>query len=110
MSNKRPPRKTIGPLCRSSDGQSVMQWVSTSYTNAMPFPLAPLQAIKQHEMGVVVMTNPPSALDNGLLDKSFKMQDVAAKDPQGRRISHALGQCRLTARHGSQVQFLELLR
>lgn len=29
---------------------------------ATPFPLAPLQAIKQHERGVVVMTKPPRAL------------------------------------------------
>ncbi len=33
-----------------------------SYVNAIPFPVAPLQAIKQHERGVVVMTKPPSAL------------------------------------------------
>jgi len=43
MSNKRPPRKTIGPM------------------KATPFPLAPLQAIRQHERGVVVITKPPSA-------------------------------------------------
>lgn len=31
---------------------------------AIPLPLAPLQAIKQQESGVVVMTNPPRALTN----------------------------------------------
>lgn len=77
---------------------------------ATPFPLAPLQAIKQHEMGVVVITNPPSALDNDLLDRSFKVPRAAIEDSQGRRISHTLGQCRLAACHGSQVQSLELLR
>lgn len=34
-----------------------------SYVKAIPFPLAPLQAIRQQESGVVVMTNPPSALE-----------------------------------------------
>ena len=32
------------------------------YVNAIPFPLAPLQAIKQQARGVVVITKPPRAL------------------------------------------------
>lgn len=30
---------------------------------ASPFPPAPLQAIRAHESGVVVITNPPNALE-----------------------------------------------
>jgi hypothetical protein len=40
-----------------------------SHMKATPFPLAPLQAIKQHARGVVVITKPPSALDV-MLDRS----------------------------------------
>ena len=64
ISNKRPPRNTIGPLVSSTINQSVI-FRSLSYMSATPFPLAPLQAIKQHESGVVVITNPPNALEIG---------------------------------------------
>lgn len=37
-------------------------FVSISYMNASPFPPDPCQAIRQHESGVVVITNPPNAL------------------------------------------------
>lgn len=50
-----------------------------TYMNATPFPLAPRQAIKQHEMGVVVITNPPSALDTVPLDQGFKTQGAATE-------------------------------
>lgn len=43
MSSRSPPRKTMGPM------------------KASPFPPDPLQAIRQHERGVVVITNPPNA-------------------------------------------------
>lgn len=60
ISNNRPPRKMIGPLFSSLDGALSIHWFS--HMKATPFPLAPLQPIKQHETGVVVMTKPPSAL------------------------------------------------
>lgn len=62
MSNKRPPRKMIGPLFSSLDGAPSPS-ILMSHMKATPFPLAPLQAIKQHARGVVVITKPPSALD-----------------------------------------------
>ena len=62
ISNKRPPRKTIGPLFDSLD-EDFLSIFSSSHMKATPFPLAPLQAIKQHERGVVVMTKPPNALN-----------------------------------------------
>lgn len=64
MSSRSPPRKTIGPLDYALDGGLNPQCEAISHMKAIPFPLAPLQAIKQHESGVVVMTNPPSALLN----------------------------------------------
>jgi hypothetical protein len=42
-----------------------MRILVSTYTKAIPFPLAPLQAIRQHESGVVVITKPPKALDIG---------------------------------------------
>lgn len=62
MSNKRPPRKMIGPLLSSLD-EAPWPTCWMSHMKATPFPLAPLQAIRQHERGVVVITKPPSALD-----------------------------------------------
>lgn len=63
ITNKPPPRKTIVPLfvlCQFWEYRGCP--ALASYVNAMPFPPAPLQPIKQHESGVVVMTNPPNAL------------------------------------------------
>jgi hypothetical protein len=62
MSNKSPPRKMIGPLLTILD-EAVLSIDLISHIKAIPFPLAPLHAIKQHERGVVVMTKPPSALN-----------------------------------------------
>lgn len=60
ISSKRPPRKMMGPLDWLFKCLTVI--FGKSYMKATPFPLAPLHAIKQHDRGVVVMTNPPSAL------------------------------------------------
>lgn len=74
------------------------------YVYVIPFPLAPLQPIKQHERGVVVITKPPRALqfrDMQLVTASSLLEapqidrngSHCKKNLQGRRISHLLSQC-----------------
>lgn len=68
--------------------------------------MAPLQAIKQHERGVVVITNPPKALD--AVSRNLPNQRTR-ENVQRCWVSHLLGQGSLTMHHGRQIQSLKLL-